>query len=390
MKIDGHPYRSLWRDERGLFAIDQTRLPHEFVIAELRDMADVAQAIRVMVVRGAPLIGVTAAYGLALGLRADASDAGLASASAYLAATRPTAVNLRWALGQVTAAVQDLAPADRADAALACADALAEADVRTNAAIGAHGAALLRQRWLALGQPDRLEVLTHCNAGWLACVDWGTALAVIYRAFDDGLPLHVWADETRPRNQGASLTTWELMRHGVPCTLIADNAGGHLMRAGRVQACIVGADRVSAGGDVCNKIGTYLKALAAADNQVPFYAALPLSTVDWQWHDGAFWTGEVADAKAGSTGSGGSTDAAPPANRKGIEVEERSPLEVTELWGRGDDGTPTRIQIAPEGARAANPAFDVTPARLLTGLISEHGVTDASVAGMARWRRQPG
>ncbi len=398
MKIDGHPYRSLWRDERGLFAIDQTRLPHEFVIAELCNIADVARAIRVMVVRGAPLIGVTAAYGLALGLRDDASDAGLAAASAVLAATRPTAVNLRWALDQVTAAVSGLPPAERADAALACADALAEADVRTNAAIGAHGAALLRQRWMALGQPDRLEVLTHCNAGWLACVDWGTALAVIYRAHDDGLPLHVWADETRPRNQGASLTTWELMRHGVPCTLIADNAGGHLMRAGRVHACIVGADRVSAGGDVCNKIGTYLKALAASDNQVPFYAALPLSTVDWHWQDGAFWTGNVADAAPGDVedaapGVASGVASVPEATgathanaRAGIEIEERSALEVTELWGRGDNGQSTRIQLAPEGARAANPAFDVTPARLVTGLISEHGVTEASVAGMARWR----
>ncbi|MEY2687442.1 MAG: S-methyl-5-thioribose-phosphate isomerase [Pseudomonadota bacterium] len=387
MKIDGHPYRSLWRDPHGLFAIDQTRLPHDFVVAELRDMAAVAQAIRVMVVRGAPLIGVTAAYGLALGLRDDASDAGLASASAVLAATRPTAVNLRWALGQVTAAVQGLAPADRADAALACADALAEADVRTNAAIGEHGAALLRQRWLALGQPDRLEVLTHCNAGWLACIDWGTALAVIYRAFDDGLPLHVWADETRPRNQGASLTTWELMRHGVPCTLIADNAGGHLMRAGRVHACIVGADRVSAGGDVCNKIGTYLKALAAADNQLPFYAALPLSTVDWHWHDGAFWTGEVADATTGATTG---AVVARASDHAGIEVEERSPLEVTQVWGRADDGRLACVRIAPDGARAANPAFDVTPARLVTGLITEHGVSEASVAGLARWRRHAG
>jgi methylthioribose-1-phosphate isomerase len=338
-------------------------------------------------VRGAPLIGVTAAYGLALGLREDASDAGLAAASALLATTRPTAVNLRWALGQVQAAVQGLAPADRADAALACADALADADVRTNAAIGTHGAALLRQRWIALGQPDRLEVLTHCNAGWLACVDWGTALAVIYRAFDDGLPLHVWADETRPRNQGASLTTWELMRHGVPCTLIADNAGGHLMRAGRVHACIVGADRVSAVGDVCNKIGTYLKALAAADNQIPFYAALPLSTVDWTWRDGAFWTGDGCEAGALAGSALGSVGMARAATRVGIEIEERSPLEVTELWGRGDDGRSTRIQIAPEGARAANPAFDVTPARLVTGLISEHGVTEASAAGMARWRQ---
>jgi len=361
MKVDGRAYRSLWREGRVVQVVDQTRLPHQFAALALHSMDEVADAIRHMVVRGAPLIGVSAAYGLALALDTDPSDAGLDRAIARLAATRPTAVNLRWALGAMHDAVAPLPPAQRGAAAWSRADRLADDDVRTNAAIGAHGAALLRERWDALGRPDSLHVLTHCNAGWLACIDWGTALAAIYQAFDAGLPLHVWVDETRPRNQGASLTTWELARHGVPNTLVADNAGGHLMRAGKVHACIVGADRVTARGDVCNKIGTYLKALAAADNGVPFYVAMPVSTIDWTVDDG----------------------------QREIEIEERPATEVTHLWGRSDDGQVQRVQLAPDGTAAANPAFDVTPARLVTALVSERGVVPASVTGLAAWRVPP-
>ncbi|WP_028536412.1 S-methyl-5-thioribose-1-phosphate isomerase [Paludibacterium yongneupense] len=359
MKVNGHPYRSIERDGLRLLVIDQTRLPHRFERIALDSVDDVAAAIRNMVVRGAPLIGVTAAYGLALALARDPGDDALQHACGLLAATRPTAINLRWALQQVVEHVTALPPSGRAAAALERADALAEADVATNAAIGAHGAGLLRTRWEALGRPPRLNVLTHCNAGWLGCVDWGTALAALYRAHDQGVPLHVWIDETRPRNQGASLTTWELASHGIDATLITDNAGGYLMRARKVDACIVGADRVSALGDVCNKVGTYLKALAAADNGIPFYVAMPLSTLDWQTRDG----------------------------QSEIPVEDRGSEEVTHISGLSDRGTLERVRLAPEGTRALNPAFDITPARLISALITEHGVFPASEAGLAPLRQ---
>lgn len=359
MNVNGQPYRSIVRDGHSLLVIDQTVLPHTFRQLRLHSAEQVADAIRRMVVRGAPLIGVTAAYGLALALREDASDAGLQAASDALLATRPTAVNLRWALQQIQQHVAALPPRERAAAALARADALAEEDVRSNAAIGEHGARLLRYRWELLGKPPVLNVLTHCNAGWLGCVDWGTALAALYQAHRQGLPLHVWIDETRPRNQGASLTTWELQSHGIAATLITDNAGGYLMRQGQVDACIVGADRVTASGDVCNKVGTYLKALAAADNGIPFYVALPTSTIDWQIRDG----------------------------QQHIEVEDRSGEEVTHIWGRDDDGQLRRVQLAPDGTRARNPAFDITPSRLVTALVTEHGVVAAHEAGLAALRR---
>ncbi|MCW3481667.1 S-methyl-5-thioribose-1-phosphate isomerase [Neisseriaceae bacterium JH1-16] len=357
MNVNGQAYRTIWRDGATLSVIDQTRLPHQFDTVALHTLEDVADAIRRMVVRGAPLIGVTAAYGLALALRKDPSDRGLQFATSTLIATRPTAINLRWALEQVIDEVAGLDPEQRATAALAKADQLADQDAATNAAIGRHGADMLRTQWQALGRPPRLNVLTHCNAGWLGCVDWGTALAALYQAHNQGIPLHVWVDETRPRNQG-SLTLWELSRHGIPATLITDNAGGHLMRAGQVDACIVGADRVTARGDVCNKIGTYLKALAAFDNGLPFYVALPVSTIDWQIEDG----------------------------QAAIEVEDRGSEEVTHIWGRNDAGALTRVQLAPVGTQAVNPAFDVTPARLVTALITEHGVVEANKAGVASLR----
>jgi methylthioribose-1-phosphate isomerase len=335
--------------------IDQTRLPHELALLRLETLADAAEAIRSMRVRGAPLIGVTAAYGLCLALREDASDAALGRACETLLATRPTAVNLRWALVEMRRALA-AAPRDaRAAVAYARAAELCEEDVATCRAIGEHGFALLRRA--AERKPGgRLEILTHCNAGWLATVDWGTALAPVYLACERGLPVHVWVGETRPRNQGAGLTAWELGQQGVPHTVVADNAGGHLMQTGRVDLCLAGSDRTTAGGDVCNKIGTYLKALAARDNGIPFYVALPSSSIDWELR----------------TGPGG------------IPIEERDGREVRWVRGRGADGRVVEVEILPEGSPVANHGFDVTPARLVTALVTERGACEASAAGLAR------
>lgn len=358
MKVAGEAYRAIFRQpgQRIVTVVDQTVLPHRFAFRDLATEGEVAEAIRTMVVRGAPLIGVTGAYGLAIALGSDNSDEGLAAAHRRLLATRPTAVNLRWALDIVRREAGSVPAAERAQAAFAVADRLAEEDVATNAAIAESGLALVRNAYAAKKGKGPVNILTHCNTGWIACVDWGTALGVVYRAHDEGIPVHVWVDETRPRNQGASLTTWELGSHGVPHTLVADNAGGHLMQHGQVDLCLVGADRVTGGGDACNKIGTYLKALAAADNSVPFYVAAPASTIDW------------------TLGSGVGA----------IEIEERAAEEVTHIAGVLADGTPARVRLAPEGTRAANPAFDVTPARLITGIVTERGVADASAEGLAQ------
>jgi methylthioribose-1-phosphate isomerase len=355
VKVDGRPYRTIWPvdDGNAVEVIDQTKLPHAFETRKLVTLEDAADAIRTMVVRGAPLIGVTAAYGLSLGLRQDRSDAGLARAVERLAATRPTAVNLRWALTRVAAAVKPCPASERAARAYAEAGVIAEEDVAQCRDIGRHGAALLKK--VAARLPgQRVNVLTHCNAGWLACVDWGTALAPIYMAHEAGVDLHVWVDETRPRNQGAALTAFELGGHGVPHTVIADNAGGHLMQHGDVDLVIVGSDRTTAAGDVANKIGTYLKALAARDNGVPFYAALPSTTIDWSLSDGV----------------------------RDIPIEERPASEVTQITGRTADGRITTVDVAAPGSAAANPAFDVTPARLVTGIITERGVAAASREGL--------
>ena len=353
MKINGVAYRTIWLAADGTVEIiDQTRLPHRFETVRLANPDEVARAIVTMQVRGAPLIGATAAYGVALAMREDASDASLDAVLAKLAATRPTAVNLAWALAEMDAALRPLPPADRSAAAFAKAAAICDDDVETNRLIGASGVTLLRQHATRkAGAP--VNVLTHCNAGWLACVDWGTALSPIYQAHDEGLPIHVWVDETRPRNQGAALTAYELGAHGVPHTIIADNAGGHLMQHGLVDLCIVGTDRVAANGDVANKIGTYLKALAAKDNGVPFYVAVPYSTIDWTLAHG-----------------------------RAIPIEERSAAEVTQMTGRTADGEVVTVDIAAPGSPAANPAFDVTPARLVTGFISERGVCPASAEGL--------
>ena len=356
MKVDGTAHRTIWLNADGwsVDIIDQTKLPHEFVVARLTNLDEAAHAISAMLVRGAPLVGATAAYGMCLDVRDDPSDAGLAKASEILNATRPTAVNLRWALDVMAKRLMRIAPQDRAAEAYKCAAEICDDDVATCSSIGDHGLELIRGAWEKRGKPASVNVLTHCNAGWLATVDWGTALSPVYKAHDAGLPVHVWVDETRPRNQGASLSAWELGKHGVPHTVIADNVGGHLMQHGMVDLCIVGTDRTTGTGDVCNKIGTYLKALAARDNNVPFYVALPHSTIDW-------------------TLANGVTE---------IPIEQRDATEVTEIAGRAPDGSVTTVRLTPDGSNAANYAFDVTPRRLVTGLITERGVCEASRDGL--------
>jgi methylthioribose-1-phosphate isomerase len=355
MNVRGRPMRTIWPapDGRTVEIIDQTKLPHELTVTGLHTLEDAARAIRTMQVRGAPLIGATAAYGVALAIADDPSDAGLAAAVATLSATRPTAVNLRWALAEMERVLQGVPEGRRFAAAVARAGEIAEADVAINRAIGEHGEGLITEAHRRKGTGARVDVLTHCNAGWLATVDWGTALAPIYRAHDDGIPLHVWVDETRPRNQGAGLTAWELAEHGVAHTVIVDNAAGHVMRQGLVDLCIVGTDRTTAGGDVANKIGTYTKALAARDNNIPFYVALPSPTIDWEIESG--------DA---------------------IPIERRDSREVTHVEGWSDEGRRVAVRLTPHDSPAANYAFDVTPARLVTGLITERGVCPASRAGL--------
>lgn len=355
MKVNGIPYRSIWlaEDGRTVRIIDQTRLPHDFRVVDLATLEAVAVAIRDMWVRGAPLIGASAAYGVALQMARDPSDAALAQAHEVLIATRPTAINLRWALDDMRARLAPLPPEQRADAAYARAAAICDEDVAINAAIGAHGLPLIEE--IAARRPGPVNILTHCNAGWLATVDWGTATSPIYQAVEKGIDVHVWVDETRPRNQGAYLTAWEMAGHGIPHHLIVDNAGGHLMQRGQVDLVIVGTDRTTADGDVCNKIGTYLKALAAHDTGVPFYVALPSPTIDWRVCDGL----------------------------REIPIEERSGDEVTLVQGRDAGGAVAAVRIAPDATPGANPAFDVTPARLVTGLITERGICPATPEGLA-------
>jgi methylthioribose-1-phosphate isomerase len=356
VNVRGQAMRTIWlgADGRTVGIIDQTKLPHELVISKLATVADAARAIGTMQVRGAPLIGAAAAYGVALAAAEDPSDEGLAAATAELAATRPTAVNLRWALAEMERALQAVPEERRLASAMVRAGAIAEADVAINCAIGEHGVALIAEIWRHKGGgAERVDVLTHCNAGWLATVDWGTALAPVYRAHDTGIPVHVWVDETRPRNQGAGLTAWELAEHGVAHTVIVDNAAGHVMREGLVDLCIVGTDRTTAGGDVANKIGTYTKALAARDNDIPFYVALPSPTIDWEIESGA-----------------------------AIPIERRDSREVTHVEGWTEDGRRIAVRLTPANSPAVNYAFDVTPARLVTGLITERGICPASRAGL--------
>jgi methylthioribose-1-phosphate isomerase len=353
MKINGRHYRSVWPIGEDAFGIiDQTRLPHEFETLTLRSADDAARAITSMQTRGAPLIGVVGAYGLALEMRRDPSDENLARVHDMLAETRPTAINLRWALARMRDALLNQPRSERAAIAWTEAGAIADEDVAMNQAIGRNGLKIIREL-AEKKKGERLNILTHCNAGWLATVDYGTALAPIYLARDEGIDLHVWVDETRPRNQGASLTAFELGSHGVPHTILADNAGGHYMQAGQVDMVIVGTDRVTANGDVANKIGTYLKALAAKDNIVPFYVALPSATIDWTLQSG-----------------------------RDIPIEERSQDEVLKMPGRLPDGSVTVVEIAAPGSGAANPGFDITPARLVTGFITERGTCAATPEGL--------
>jgi len=355
MKLNGQKQRMIWirTDGWSVEIIDQTQLPHRTATQVLQTAAHAAHAIRSMQVRGAPLIGATAAYGVCLALHEDPSDANLRKAVADLAEQRPTAINLRWALDEMQKAVGQLPPAKRVAAGYRRATEICDEDVETCRMIGLHGLEIIKRIAAKKARGEPVDILTHCNAGWLACVAWGTATSPIYQAHEAGIPVHVWVDETRPRNQGASLTAFELGQHGVPHSIIVDNAGGHYMQQGLVDMCIVGTDRVTANGDVANKIGTYLKALAAKDNDVPFYVALPHSTIDWTMDSG----------------------------RK-IPIEERAPDEVLEMPGRLSDGTVITVEIAAPGSPARNPGFDVTPARLVTGFVTERGVCAATRAGL--------
>jgi methylthioribose-1-phosphate isomerase len=357
MKVDGKAMRTIWVEPDGstVGVIDQTRLPHRFETLKLTSLGEVAHAIKAMIVRGAPLIGAAAAYGIALAMRADASDASLKQAYETLVATRPTAINLKWALDEMMAVLHPLAPDARAAAAYRRAAEICDEDVAINTSIGRHGLKLIETIAAKKKPGQRINILTHCNAGWLATVDVGTATAPLYLAHDAGMPVHVYVDETRPRNQGASLTAWELGRHGVPHTVIADNTGGHLMQHGMVDLCIVGTDRVTAQGDVCNKIGTYLKALAAHDNGVPFYVALPSPTIDFTVLDG------IAE----------------------IPIEQRDGAEMHSISGLTADFRIETVRIVPQTSPVANYAFDVTPARLVSGLITERGVIAATRNALA-------
>ncbi len=356
MNVGARHYRTIWLNEdgRSVDIIDQRWLPHEFRIVTLRTVDDMAVAIRDMWVRGAPLIGVAAAYGMAIAMAADSSDTALDAAWEKLHATRPTAINLRWALDEMRKLLRPVPERERAEMAYRRATEIADEDVELNRAIGENGLAIIRDIAAGKKPGERVNILTHCNAGWLATVDYGTATAPIYLAMEAGIPVHVYVDETRPRNQGAQLTAWEMAGHGVPHTLIVDNAGGHLMQHGDVDLVIVGTDRTTANGDVCNKIGTYLKALAAKDNSVPFYVALPSPTIDWTVSDGI----------------------------REIPIEERSGEEVSLVWGKTASGEIAQVRVSPEATPAGNPTFDVTPARLVTGLITERGVAEASRSGL--------
>jgi len=358
MNVNGEHYRSIWynHDKGQVEIIDQRWLPHEFRVVPLLSRGDFEVAIRDMWVRGAPLIGATAAYGMAVEMARDASDKALEQTWEILHETRPTAINLRWALNDMRVLLAPLPEGERAAAAMARAHEIADEDVECNRQIGLNGLEIIKKIAATKKPGEPVHILTHCNAGWLATVDWGTATSPMYHAIEAGIPIHVWVDETRPRNQGAQLTAWEMVSHDVPHQLIVDNAGGHLMQHGQVDMVIVGTDRTTANGDVCNKIGTYLKALAAHDNGVPFYVALPSPTIDWTVRDGV----------------------------KEIPIEERDDSEVTHVQGKLADGRVTQVQISPDGTPGGNPAFDVTPARLVTGLITERGVCAASPEGLAR------
>lgn len=357
MKVEGLSYRSIWFDQEvnQVKIIDQRWLPHRFDTVSLLSLKDFEVAIRDMWVRGAPLIGATAAYGIAIQMKKNPSDTSLEEAWRLLYATRPTAINLKWALDRCKTKLLPLPECDRSAAAMELAHKICDEDVEINRLIGCYGLDIIKDIAKKKDSKDPVRILTHCNAGWLATVDWGTATSPMYHAFDAGIDIHVWVDETRPRNQG-SLTSWELGNHGIPHQYIVDNAGGHLMQHGLVDLVITGTDRTTAAGDVCNKIGTYLKALAANDNSIPFYVALPSSTIDWTINNGILE----------------------------IPIEERAEDEVLRVTGNTLKGDLETVQVSPKGTKAGNPAFDVTPSRLVTGLITERGVSSASKKGLEK------
>ncbi len=364
MRINGIEKQTIWLNEDGwsVDIIDQTALPHKFVVVNLKTLDDAAYAIQAMLVRGAPLIGATAAFGLCLALKDDASDDAMSKACDYLNEQRPTAVNLRWALDEMRNHLSPLASDARLEAAYKKAAEIVADDIETNRLIGVHGLELIKNIASKKAPGETINVLTHCNAGWLATTQWGTATSPVYHAAKAGIPVHVWVDETRPRNQGASLTAYELGHEEIPHTIIVDNAGGHLMQHGKVDLCIVGTDRTAANGDVCNKIGTYLKALAAHDNNIPFYVALPSTTIDWNLNSGF-----------------------------DIPIEERGQEEVLSMTGRlsgSTKGDVVTIDIAASGSPAANPAFDVTPAKYVSGLITEKGIVEATSVGLVQLKTE--
>ena len=358
MNVDGIAYRTIWVNQDGwsIDVIDQTKMPYAFQPLNLRTLSDACFAIKEMVVRGAPLIGATAAYGVYLAMREDASDEGLQRAYNDLFETRPTAVNLRWALDKMRENLLSLPETERTEQAFMLAKEIEDSDVEISKAIGRVGLQIIKEIASKKTKGEAVNILTHCNAGWLATIDWGTATAPIYMAHNEGIAVHVWVDETRPRNQGASLTAWELGKHGVPHSLIVDNTGGHLMQHGLVDLCLVGTDRTTRTGDVCNKIGTYLKALAAKDNEVPFYVCLPSTTIDWAMRDGV----------------------------QNIPIEQRDSAEVSEIAGRLPNGEVARVSIVPANTPCINYAFDVTPARLVTGLVTERGLIEANENALER------
>ena len=356
MKVNGKKYTSIWtEDNNKVFIIDQRWLPHEFKIVELKNLNDFCSAIKDMWVRGAPLIGVTAAFGFAKSMEIDNSDSALIDIKSKLLSTRPTAVNLQWAVEIMYHLLLNVNKDDRVDEAFKKAKTLLEEDIIANYKIGKNGYEIIK-KIINKKNANSLNILTHCNAGWLATVDWGTATSPIYYAKEKGANIHVFVDETRPRNQGAQLTTWELLHNDISHNLIVDNAGGHLMQHNEIDLVIVGSDRTSANGDVCNKIGTYLKALSAYDNNIPFYVALPSSTIDWNIRDGI----------------------------KDIPIEERDANEVNFVQGKDKDSNIINVDIAPEGTKSRNPAFDVTPSRLVSGLITEHGVFEANLNSLEK------
>ena len=351
MKIEGKEYRTIWFENNVVKIIDQTKLPHKFIIRNLKTLEDAVNAIKIMQVRGAPLIGATAAYGIVLAIKENNDLEFIKKSSEKLVNARPTAINLQWAVHRMNNKLSFVNPDDLFDVALKEAEEICNEDINFCKDIGLNGLKIIEEIYKKKNKT--INILTHCNAGWLATINWGTATSPIYHASKKGIPVHIWVDETRPRNQGANLTSFELNEENIPNTIITDNAGGILMQRGEVDICIVGTDRTLSTGDVCNKIGTYLKALAAYDNNIPFYVALPSSTIDWEIK-----------------------------NYNEIPIEERNSEELSHIEGKDDKNNINKVLIYPEKSKCMNLAFDITPAKYVTGLITEKGVCEASTVGL--------